>query len=82
MSAESRNDCESLPTTHGLTPAELESHIRDCGRLIEKSMKAWYETGCFSHRGEADYWKSRMYEAIAARTPETVARMERERGLA
>ena len=50
-----------------LSAEELELHIRHCGELIEKSMQVWCVTGCFAARGEADYWRQKMYEAIALR---------------
>jgi hypothetical protein len=61
---------------------ERELHIRNCGYLMEDAMRRWCETGCFSYRGEADRCRLLMQEAIRARSPEYVARLERERGLA
>jgi hypothetical protein len=65
-----------------MTDSERELHIRDCGRLMEDSMRAYHLTGCFSHRGDADKWKLLMHEAIGCRSAEQVAKMERERNLA
>jgi hypothetical protein len=64
-----------------MTDSERERHIRDCGRLMEDSMRAYHLTGCFSHRGDADKWRLLMHEAIRGRSAEQVARMEAERGL-
>lgn len=64
-----------------LTDAELERHIKSCGWLMEDAMQRWYDTGCFSHRGEADRWRLLMEEAIKSRSPAQVAKMERERGI-
>jgi hypothetical protein len=65
-----------------LTDGEREKHIKDCAWLMEDAMRRYYETGCFSHRGEADRWRLLMEEAIRGRSAEQVARLERERGLA
>ena len=43
-----------------MTPDELEAHIRDCGRLMQQAMDDYEASGCFSDRGEADYWRVRM----------------------
>jgi hypothetical protein len=65
-----------------LSDAELEQHIKDCGWLAELAMCRWAQSGDFSDRGEADYWRRKMEEAIKSRKPEYVAQLERERGLA
>jgi hypothetical protein len=65
-----------------LTDGEREKHIKDCAWLMEDAMRRYYETGCFSHRGEADRWRLLMEEAIRGRSAEVVARMEKERRLA
>lgn len=57
-----------------MTDAELESHITDLGLLIEKA----YADG---DRAAARAWAAARADAIAARSPEQVARMEEERGL-
>ena len=57
-----------------MTDAEREAHIGDCGRLIESEMAA-------GNREAAMGWMQAMQEAINARTPEQVARLEAERGL-
>jgi hypothetical protein len=61
---------------------ERELHIKNCGYLMEDAMRRWCETGDFGFRGEADRWRLLMQEAIRARSPEYVAKLERERGLA
>ena len=64
-----------------MSPQELELHIQHCGKLMQAAMADYEASGCFSDRGEADAWRLRMEAAIKARTPETVAAMETERGL-
>ena len=64
-----------------MTPAELESHIVECGERMKASMAMYSISSAFSDRGDADFWRISMEHAIRARTPETVARMEEERGL-
>lgn len=66
----------------GLSDAERELHIKDCAWLMEDAMQRYYETGCFSHRGAADRWRLLMEEAIKGRSPEYVAKLEKDRGLA
>lgn len=53
----------------GMTDAEREAHIADCGRLMQKA----YGEG--DHAG-ARRWLELQAEAIRARTPRQVARME------
>lgn len=53
---------------------ELEHHITDLGRLIEKA----YAEG---DRAAAVRWSNERTEAIKARSPAQVARMEQEKGL-
>jgi hypothetical protein len=65
-----------------MSPDELEAHIKDCGRLMQEAMARFEVSSCFADRGDADHWRMQMEEAIAMRTPETVARMEHARGLA
>ena len=65
-----------------MTDQERELHIRDCGRLMEDSMRAYHLTGCFSHRGDADHFRLLMQEAIRSRPPAFVAKLEQERGIA
>lgn len=57
-----------------MNDAELEQHIADLGRLIEKA----YAEG---DRAAALAWNDARTAAIMARSPEQVARMEEERGL-
>lgn len=57
-----------------MTEEEREAHIGDCGRLVESEMKA-------GNREAAMSWLQAMQDAIKARTPEQVARLEAERGL-
>lgn len=57
-----------------MTDAELECHIADLGRLIEKAMAE-------GDRAAAVAWNNARTAAIMARSPAQVARMEEERGL-
>lgn len=57
-----------------MTDAELEAHIGDCARLLQHE----YEAG---NREAADSWRQAMEQAIKARSPAQVARMEQARGL-
>lgn len=61
---------------------EREQHIADCAWLMERAMARWEAHGDFDARGEADRWRLLRDEAVKARSPEQVARMEVERGLA
>lgn len=53
---------------------QLDEHIKACGSLVEQSH-------AIGDRTSARYWLGEMAGSIAARTPEHVARLERERGL-
>lgn len=66
---------------HAMSDEEREKHIASCGYLMEDAWRRYCETGCFSHRGEADRWRLLMEEAIRGRSAAQVARLERERGL-
>lgn len=59
-----------------MTDNELEAHIRDCGRRMQQAMAEYEISGCFSDRGEADYWRVRMEKAIASRSQDQIRRME------
>ena len=65
-----------------MTPDELEAHIRDCGAHMQAAWSLFAETGWYEDRCDAIFWRKKMEDAIKARTPETVARMEEQRGLA
>ena len=58
-----------------MTSVELEQHIADLGRLIEKA----YAEG---DRASAVAWAAARVEAIKARSPEQVQAMETRLGLA
>ena len=58
-----------------MTSVELEQHISDLGRLIEKA----YAEG---DRASAVAWAAARVEAIKARSPEQVQAMETRLGLA
>lgn len=53
---------------------ELEHHITDLGRLIERAMAD-------GDRASAVRWSNERTEAIKSRSPAQVARMEQEKGL-
>jgi len=57
-----------------VTDHELERHISDLGRLIEKA----YAEG---DRAAAVAWSKARTEAIKARSPQQIAAMEAELGL-
>ncbi len=69
------------PPRQRMTDEEREEHIQSCGRLMEAAMERWERDGLIVDRGDADRWHLLMVEAIKARSPAQVARMERERGL-
>jgi hypothetical protein len=54
--------------------AELEHHITDLGRLIEKAMAE-------GDRAAAVAWSNERTTAIKSRSAAQVARMEQEKGL-
>lgn len=58
-----------------MTDEEREQHIQDCGRLMLEAMAN-------GNREEAENWLQAQNQAIAARSPEQVKRMEIARGLA
>lgn len=57
------------------TPEELEAAIRAAGAMVEKHQNA-------GHRAKAQEAFAEVRRLVTLRTPETVERMERERGLA
>ena len=57
-----------------MTDPELEQHIADLGLLIERAMAE-------GDRAAAVAWAAARADAIKARSPQQVARMEEERGL-
>jgi len=64
-----------------MTDSERELHIKNCGELMQAAWQRYEESGCFDARGEADMWRVLMCAAIQGRSPEFVARMEKERGI-
>lgn len=54
---------------YGMTDAEREAHIVDCGRLMKKA----YDEGDFDL---ARHFLALEMEAVRARTPRQIARME------
>lgn len=65
-----------------MTDNERELHIKSCGQLMEQAMGNYEASGSFHDIADAHAWRMAMEAAIKARTPQTVARMESERGLA
>jgi hypothetical protein len=69
-------------TLSDMTDNELERHIRDCGGQMLLAMARYERYGDFADRGDADRWLALQNAAIRARSPEMVAKLEKERGLA
>ena len=65
-----------------ISDEELEQHISHCTHLLELAYERYEVTGCFGDRGEADRWRIARDEAVKARSPAQVARLETQRGLA
>ena len=69
-------DNTPLPIDFASTPdEELEHHITSCWQMVTRE----YEAG---NREGADYWRQAAQEAQKLRSPEQVARMEADMGLA
>jgi hypothetical protein len=66
----------------GMSDAEREAAIVQAGKAIERHMAEYERTGCFGARGDADRSRRLMELLIRGRSPEYVAKLERERGLA
>lgn len=87
LSVNVQKDARSVPLPlvgqrlNRLSDQEREDHIRDCAWLMEDAMRRYHETSDFGYRGESDRWRLLMEAAINSRSPEYVARLERERGL-
>lgn len=64
-----------------MTPDELETRIKEYGLLMLAAHAQWEAHGCFQAKADADRFLRLQNEAIRARSPETVRRMEMERGL-
>jgi hypothetical protein len=62
--------------------ADRESAIAHAGQQMLAWMAEYERTGCFAHRGCADFWRIRMQTLIAGRSAGQVQRMEEARGLA
>lgn len=62
--------------------AAHEAHIKTLGDQVMDAYSKWARTGCFAARGELDAAHLKFKAAIAQRSPEAVACMEAERGLA
>lgn len=82
MSAVFANVMSNNPLT--LTDTEREEAIKACGQRIEDAMREAVkpEGDYFTARATADSAREKMEALIKGRSPEMVARLERERGLA
>jgi epoxyqueuosine reductase QueG len=67
---------------YSLGDLQREIAIQHEAREVEQYMRRYADSGCFSDRGAADRARLRMEELIRGRSPEYVAKLERERGLA
>ena len=65
-----------------LSAEQLEEHIELCGLLMLAAYARYEESGCFGDRGTADRWMRAQADAIKARSPAQVARMEAAKGIA
>lgn len=61
---------------------ENEKHIANCGHLSLLAYAAYSAFGCEDDRAEANRWRVLRDEAVKARSPAQVRRMELARGLA
>lgn len=68
-------------TAQGISDAELELHIVDAGERMKDAMARYEVSGCFNDLADGHRWRMVMEDAIKARSPAQVARMEAERGL-
>jgi hypothetical protein len=61
-----------------------EARIKELGQKMTADMRSatWHGEAYFNFRGSADRARMEMEELIRQRSPEFVAQMERERGLA
>lgn len=69
-------------TAAGMTDMQREEAIKRAGLAVVRHMGEWERTGCFAARGDADRARRLMELLIAGRSPQYVAQLERERGLA
>jgi predicted secreted protein len=65
-----------------MTDAERERAIEAAGEQLAAWVCEFSRTGCSEHLVSAHFWRRRMEQLIAERSPAQVARMEVERGLA
>jgi hypothetical protein len=64
-----------------LSDEDRERLIRRAGRMMRIYMARYERSSCFADRGLADYWRMTMQADIKARSPDQVAKLERERGI-
>lgn len=72
-------------TSHDeLRPSDAahELCIKRLGEQMLQHHERWAATGCFAARGSADGYRLQMEAAIGQRSPQAIAFMEAERGLA
>ena len=69
------------PAVHALTEEEREAAIKRAGKLAEKYDDEWKATGSFEAKGRRDYAVYCMTQLIKGRSPERIAKMERDLGL-
>lgn len=67
-----------------MTDYQREEAIKECGLRIEDAMREAVKPDCdyFTQRAIADSAREKMEALIKGRSPEMVARLEQERGLA
>ena len=76
------SDSASPSHTAEMTDQELEEHIETCGVLMLAAYARYEASGCFGDRGTADMWMRTQAEAIKARSPAQVARLDAAKGVA
>lgn len=74
--------CRYLTDEAPMSDGERELRIGKHGSLMLHFMAEWDAHGNFDDRGHAERHLMLMSDLIRERSPEQVARMERERGLA
>ena len=68
---------------NGLRADEFrELLIKALGDLMQEQYAIWDKEGCFDAKGRADMLLGQQNRLICERSPEMVAKLERERGLA
>lgn len=65
-----------------MSAAEHEARIKRLGEQLEQHHAVYEAAGCFDALARADGYRVQMERAIKQRSPDAVAAMEAERGLA